>query len=410
VFNSENGFLANKIDSMREEYENKLSGYEKKLVQMEEQNKTMTQRIVKLHSKLHRVDKKSKMVMKWAMKDASTSTVPNMGDYSEDWMYSKLSSDYDTLSFLETPNLNLDVMLRFNTMLVSFLEDENREQLYLPMIGPEERAELSKLASAYKIRCRFGKETKLASVTLIKVRQSCLPAPGEVDSILTKYVSSGEARSMRSHSTRKAEVKVKAGISPGGLQSKDGTSPITQSSQPSPSTKPAKPGSKLPNIAPVQSLFSHPPSSPQTSKLTASKDPRQPEVCKLAEEENPIVSLSQMHTPLYCKETVPSSLHSEPGSSGKGSYKFPPTSHPSHHRPPRKQQHKEIMIDVTMSPESDCEDPDGESPSSDEDPVQKFTSLVSVDRVKGRKSSSSKQRQLFGRVHKRDSSDSDSPD
>ena len=45
------------------------------------------------------------MVMKWAMKDASTSTVPNMGDYSEDWMYSKLSSDYDTLSFLEVQNV-----------------------------------------------------------------------------------------------------------------------------------------------------------------------------------------------------------------------------------------------------------------------------------------------------------------
>ena len=37
-------------------------------------------------------------------------------------------------------------------------------------MGQEERAELSKLASIYKIRCRYGKSAQVASSTLMKAR------------------------------------------------------------------------------------------------------------------------------------------------------------------------------------------------------------------------------------------------
>ena len=37
-------------------------------------------------------------------------------------------------------------------------------------MGNEERAEVSKIASIYKLRCRYGKSTQLAPSTLIKAR------------------------------------------------------------------------------------------------------------------------------------------------------------------------------------------------------------------------------------------------
>ena len=37
-------------------------------------------------------------------------------------------------------------------------------------MGNEERAEVSKLASIYKLRCRYGKAINLAPSTLIKAR------------------------------------------------------------------------------------------------------------------------------------------------------------------------------------------------------------------------------------------------
>ena len=37
-------------------------------------------------------------------------------------------------------------------------------------MGNEERAEVSKIASIYKLRCRYGKSTHLAPSTLIKAR------------------------------------------------------------------------------------------------------------------------------------------------------------------------------------------------------------------------------------------------
>ena len=43
-------------------------------------------------------------------------------------------------------------------------------RLVLPPMGTEERAELSKLASVYKLRCRYGKALTLAPSTLIKAR------------------------------------------------------------------------------------------------------------------------------------------------------------------------------------------------------------------------------------------------
>lgn len=46
-------------------------------------------------------------------------------------------------------------------------------RLVLPPMGSDERAELSKLSSIYKLRCRYGKSTQLASSTLIKARCVC---------------------------------------------------------------------------------------------------------------------------------------------------------------------------------------------------------------------------------------------
>lgn len=92
-------------------------------------------------------------------------------------------------------------------------------RLLLPPMGHEERAELSKMASIYKIRCRYGKSTQVASSTLMKarygstcslsginriacwsrvygtivfslLRQTCIPGHGEVDAILDGFARS----------------------------------------------------------------------------------------------------------------------------------------------------------------------------------------------------------------------------
>jgi hypothetical protein len=62
-------------------------------------------------------------------------------------------------------------MLRLNQLLLDFVQDPYTNELLLPPMGSEERAELSKLASLYKLRCRFNKSTQVATSTIIKARQ-----------------------------------------------------------------------------------------------------------------------------------------------------------------------------------------------------------------------------------------------
>uniref|UniRef100_A0A1X7VBH3 Uncharacterized protein n=2 Tax=Amphimedon queenslandica TaxID=400682 RepID=A0A1X7VBH3_AMPQE len=167
----ENGILASRIEILSRYQDDCIKKMEKRLKEFETEQKVTRRYIRALRKRQYKYEKvKTSKGSEW-------------------WMVDVTSSDYDSLCALSRMNGNpsLEFMLRLNQLLLDFVKDPYTNELLLPPMGSEERAELSKLASLYKLRCRFNKSTQVATSTLIKARQTCVPASGEVDLILNTF-------------------------------------------------------------------------------------------------------------------------------------------------------------------------------------------------------------------------------
>lgn len=167
----ENGMLATRIEILARYHGDTVQKLEKKIALTEMENRITRKQLKRLRKRqlAHETLQMQKNKKWWAV-DVKT-------------------SDYDSLSLLSRTSgvLDLEFMLRLNQLMIDFVTDDSRTELFLPPMGNDERQELSKLASIYKLRCRFGKTVHMTSSTLCKARQTCIPAPGEVDNILNNF-------------------------------------------------------------------------------------------------------------------------------------------------------------------------------------------------------------------------------
>lgn len=167
----ENGMLATRIEILARYHGDTVKKLERKIALTETENRVTRKQLKRLRKRqLANETLQMQKNKKW-------------------WAVNVKSSDYDSLSLLSrtTGVLDLEFMLRLNQLMIDFVTDDSRTELFLPPMGYEERAEVSKLASIYKLRCRFGKTVQVTSSTLFKARQTCIPAPGEVDNILNTF-------------------------------------------------------------------------------------------------------------------------------------------------------------------------------------------------------------------------------
>ncbi|KAL5463714.1 hypothetical protein EMCRGX_G032639 [Ephydatia muelleri] len=167
----ENGMLATRIEILARYHGDTVQKLERKIALTETENRVTRKQLKRLRKRqLAHETLQMQKNKKW-------------------WAVNVKTSDYDSLSLLSrtTGVLDLEFMLRLNQLMIDFVTDDSRTELFLPPMGYEERAEVSKLASIYKLRCRFGKTVQVTSSTLFKARQTCIPAPGEVDNILNTF-------------------------------------------------------------------------------------------------------------------------------------------------------------------------------------------------------------------------------
>jgi hypothetical protein len=82
--------------------------------------------------------------------------------------------------------IDLDFLLNANQLMSELVADSSREEGTLDTASEAERRHIVDLAKLYRLRVRMGGNKGELPVALIKGRESSLPHPGQVDSLLHK--------------------------------------------------------------------------------------------------------------------------------------------------------------------------------------------------------------------------------
>ena len=124
----------------------------------------------------------------------------------------KMETDVDT-TVPETKgkrDVNLDFLLTVNQVMSDLVSDEDQEEATLDQVNKHERKEVLHLAKLYRLRVRMAAKCEGEfPVVLVKGRESCLPKPGDVDSLLSlrsdtlnrKQTGGSKTRKLRKLST-----------------------------------------------------------------------------------------------------------------------------------------------------------------------------------------------------------------